>query len=140
MLRRFHGNDHPFVANVVNDLGNLYRQQGAYDRAEPYLREAVRALHARFGDENLMVASARVDLADVLRARGAFAEAEPLLLAGYAALRSRRAHSTSDDRKQLALESLVKLYEAQGRESEAAKYRALMSEGGGRRAAGGGLR
>jgi serine/threonine-protein kinase len=126
MLRRFHGDDHPFVANVVNDLGNLYREQGAYDRAEPYLREAVRVLRARFGDKNLLVISAQIDLADVLRARGAFAEAEPLLLAGYTAFRDRRMHAGREDAKELALESLVKLYEAQGRKSEAAKYRALL--------------
>ena len=138
MLRRFLGNDHPFVGGVASDLGNMHRRQGAYDRAEPYLREALRIYRAQFDDKNLMVINARIDLADALRARGRFAEAEPMLVTSYNALRDRpRSHVMGADRKRLAIESLVKLYEAQRRESDAARYRALIDEGGGQRAGGG---
>jgi serine/threonine-protein kinase len=126
MLRRFHGENSPHVANVRSDLGNLHRRREAYDRAEPYLREALRALRGQFADDNLMVLNAQIDLGDALRGRGAFAEAEPLLVGGYEGLRGRRVQALGEDRRPIALASLVKLYQAQRRESEAAKYRALL--------------
>ena len=126
MLRRLHGPDHYLVGTASNDLGSLYRQLGEYDRAEPYLRETLRIYRSQFDGKNLMVLNSQIDLADVLRARGKFREAEPMLLDGYAALGNRRGQAMGEDRKRLALESLVKLYEAQGRKGEAAKYRALL--------------
>jgi tetratricopeptide (TPR) repeat protein len=126
MLRRFHGENSPHVANVRSDLGNLHRRREAYDRAEPYLREALRALRGQFAGDNLMVLNAQIDLGDALRGRGAFAEAEPLLVGGYEGLRGRRVQALGEDRRPIALASLVKLYQAQRRESEAAKYRALL--------------
>jgi tetratricopeptide (TPR) repeat protein/tRNA A-37 threonylcarbamoyl transferase component Bud32 len=124
LVRKFHG-EHVVLAHMLEDLGSLYRERGAYERAEPLLREAVRIYTARLGSSNIMARRAGVDLGDVLRARGAYADAERLLLEGYAAFRDRHTPKAWGNPKGLALESLVKLYEAQAREADAAKYRAL---------------
>jgi len=52
----------------------------------------------------------------------------PLLLAGYAAFRDRRGPGALDDApRRRALDGLVRLYEAQGRLTEAARYRAQLT-------------
>jgi serine/threonine-protein kinase len=127
LFRRFHGSEHLAVGTAVNDLGNVYRQLGEFERAEPYLRESVRFYTDRVGANNLMTMGALVSLGDVLQARGKFAEAEPFLLAGYAAFRDRRIPGIDDVWKRIALSGLVRIYETQGRESEAATYRSLLA-------------
>jgi tetratricopeptide (TPR) repeat protein len=125
MVRRFFGEEHVFLANVTEDMGLLFHRRRMYDRAEPYLRDAARLYRARVGEQSLLTRRTEVVLGDVLRAKGDFAEAEPLLLAGYAAF-SERQLPGFDFALRLAVESLVQLYEAQGRAEESAKYRAVL--------------
>ena len=130
IYRRFNGDDHAFVGNAMVDLGAVHVQQGLHAAAEPYYREAIRIYQARMGEQSLMAFVGKVGLAEVLRVRGASAEAESLALAGYEAFRTRRMPGTGEIAKRHALETLVKLYEQQGREAEAAKYRALLAAAG----------
>ena len=126
MQRRFLGPEHFFIGTGFNDLGNVYVQLGDFPRAEAYLREALRFYARRQGDENLMTMGARVSLGNVLVEQGKLAEAEPLLLRGYAAYRDRNMPGSGPLYVRVSLQALVKLYEAQGREKEAAKYRSLL--------------
>ncbi|HEU5183332.1 MAG TPA: serine/threonine-protein kinase [Gemmatimonadaceae bacterium] len=126
MHRRLGGDDYFAVGTGDDDLGRLYRQRGDFARAEPHLREAVRIYRVRFDDENLLVAHARITLGDVLRERGKLTEAESLLVGGYAVIRGRRMPGLRLRYDSLALASLVKLYQAQGREGEASRYRTLL--------------
>ena len=126
MQERIHGPDQTFTATTRESIGDIYREQQRYDLAERYLRDAMRVFNAKMGDQNLMTMRAQVKLGDVLRARGSYREAEPLLLAGYQALHAGRMPHRGAEMQQLALTSLVTLYQAQGRRTEAAKYRALL--------------
>jgi hypothetical protein len=60
-------------------------------------------------------------LGDALQAQGKFMEAESLLLPRYRALNQSSRFAKASRR--FAGEALVRLYEAQGRSDEAAKYR-----------------
>jgi tetratricopeptide (TPR) repeat protein len=124
---RFHGPDHTTTASTKESIGEIYRKQQRFDLAEHYLRDAVRVFSAQAGDQSLMTMRARVKLGDVLRAGGRYRDAEALLLAGYEALSARRMPHGGAPVRQLALTSLVQLYEAQGRDRDAAKYRALLT-------------
>ena len=129
MHRRLSGDDYIFVATSADDLGSLYQERGDLARAEQHFREAVRIYRVNYDGRNLMLGNARISLGDVLRERGKLAEAESLLVGGYTTVRGRRMPGARFRHDSLALASLVKLYEAQGRESEAARYRALMDSG-----------
>jgi hypothetical protein len=72
-----------------------------------------------------MVFRARTRLGDALRGEGNYAEAEPLLLASYG--RFAIPNSVTRPWRAAALHALVRLYEAQGRTEDAAKYRGLLS-------------
>jgi serine/threonine-protein kinase len=121
--QRLYGDDSAEVAAPTEALGNVHRAQGEYQLAVPLHRVAVRGYRQQYGDSSLMTVRATVYLGDALRGHGALNEAEPLLLAAHAALRD--AGNFGASARRLAIESLVKLYEAQGRAQEAAKYRAL---------------
>jgi serine/threonine-protein kinase len=121
--RRVYGDDRGEAAAPMEALGNLYRTRGMYELAVPTHREAVRLFRQLYGDSSLMTVRGRVYLGDALRGLGSLGEAEAMLLACYETLRDAGSFGTTARR--LAIESLVKLYEAQGRAQEAAKYRAL---------------
>lgn len=126
MHRRLSGDNYIFVAASADDLGALSQERGDLARAEQHFREAVRIYRVNYDGRNLMLGNARIALGDVLRERGKLAEAESLLVGGYTTVRGRRMPGARFRHDSLALASLVKLYEAQGRESEAAKYRVLI--------------
>jgi hypothetical protein len=64
-----------------------------------------------------------IALADALRGTGKFAQAESLLLPAFAAFENGRGFAQRA--REYAIASLVRLYDAQGRHAEAAKYEAL---------------
>jgi len=68
----------------------------------------------------LSCGAAKLYLGEALRGQGRLPEAEPLLLEGYRAVMG--SASSRRDRP-FATASLVRLYEAEGRYDEAAKYR-----------------
>ncbi len=41
ITEKFHGPDHPDVADTLGNLANLYRQQGKYEEAEPLYKRAI---------------------------------------------------------------------------------------------------
>jgi hypothetical protein len=79
-----------------------------------------------------MFARAKLRLGDALRGQGKPAEAERLLLAAHTTF-SRR--STTNNWARGATKALVRLYEAQGRLDEAAKYSTLLASSTSQRAA-----
>ena len=81
-------------------------------------------LQRLLGSENSMAYYARIIVGDALRGLGRFSEAESLLLSAYRRFEvpkpiTRPWHIAS-------LHALVRLYEAQGRTDEAARYRAML--------------
>ena len=69
---------------------------------------------------------ARTFLGEALRGEHRFAEAEGLLLASYA--RFEHPNMVTARWRRDALNGLVRLYDAEGKPDEAAKYRALLSD------------
>jgi tetratricopeptide (TPR) repeat protein len=64
------GADHPEVATSLNDLGGLYQQQGAYNRAELFYDRALRTRERALGLEHLEVARTLNNLAVLHQTQG----------------------------------------------------------------------
>ena len=94
--------------------------------AERVARDAVRVYQVLFDDHNAMVYVGRTFLGEALRGERRFAEAEALLLASYA--RFEHPNMVTIRWRRDALNALVRLYEAEGKPVDAAKYRALLSD------------
>jgi tetratricopeptide (TPR) repeat protein len=70
--------EHPDVAQSLNNLAGLLRAQGKYDEAEPLCRQSLEILRKVLGEEHPNFAGSLNNLAAVLRAQGKYDEAEPL--------------------------------------------------------------
>ena len=127
LAERFEGPNSLSVAQSDINLGFSLTMIGKYTEAEAFDRDAVRILRSMFDDKNAMVVMARDHLGDALRGQGRYAEAEPLLLAGYE--RFKVPNFVTKVWLGHVLTALVRLYEAEGRPEEAAKYRAIFEAG-----------
>jgi serine/threonine-protein kinase len=123
--RRFFGDSSLVVATAELNVSTALSGTGAYAEAESVARDAIAKIRARLGDKSAMVIVANVTLANALRGQGRFAEAEPLLLAAFR--RFDPPKPITRNWHDAAAGGLVKLYEAQHRPEEAAKYRATMT-------------
>lgn len=65
-------------ATLMEAIGNVYRNLGLFDSAEPLLRQALATRQQILGTEHPAVAQSLNNLAIVLRSKGDFAGAEPL--------------------------------------------------------------
>ncbi|MEH1816742.1 MAG: tetratricopeptide repeat protein [Nostoc sp.] len=82
--KRF-GEEHPDVANRLNDIASLYKYQGRYDEAERYYIEALALLRHQLREkEHPFVVSILNNLASLYRYQGRYNEAETLLLEALA--------------------------------------------------------
>ena len=125
LVERFEGPNSIHLANSDINLGLTLTMLGKYREAETYDRDAIRIFRSSFDDKNAMVVMARDHLGDALRGEGRFAEAESLLLAGYE--RFKVPNSVTKGWRGHALNALIRLYDAEGRPEESAKYRALLN-------------
>jgi tetratricopeptide (TPR) repeat protein len=125
LRRRLTGPNSLEVGMSDIDVGFNLAMMGSYPEAETFDRDAIRIFRANFDDHNAMVVMARDHLAEALRGQGHFAEAESLLLAGYE--RFKTPNSVTKNWLGHALRALVRLYDAEGRPDEAAKYQALLA-------------
>jgi CHAT domain-containing protein/tetratricopeptide (TPR) repeat protein len=78
MRRKLLGDEHPDVAQSLNNLAFLLMHQGDYAGAEPLFREALAMWRELLGDEHPDAALSLGNLASVLWAQGDYAGAEPL--------------------------------------------------------------
>jgi len=125
MGRRVHGPNSIDVGAVELDLSFALIMSGGYEEAEAISRDAVRIYRSQLGDENSIVFFVKALLADALRGQGRYREAEPLLLAAYR--RFDPPKPITARWRRYALSALVRLYEAEARPDEAAKYRELLN-------------
>jgi serine/threonine-protein kinase len=122
--RRVLGANSVDVARTELDLSLSLTMTGAGREAEALGRDAERIYRLALGSGSAMVDVARQRVGDALRLQGRYAEAEPILLAVYKRFETPR--PITREWRAAALRSLVSLYEAQGSEAEAAKYRTLL--------------
>jgi len=77
LRRRALGVGHEDTLSAMTSLGDLYREQGQYEKAEALLKDALAALERRPTEDDQKL-SAMLNLAIVYRFRGKYGEAEPL--------------------------------------------------------------
>ena len=123
MTRRFDGPDSPRVTDGELDLSLALTMTGRYDESLELARDAKRILRLKYPATNPLVIRADILIGDALRGTGRYAQAESLLLPAFKAFEGGRGFSKRP--REHALDALVRLYQAQGRSADAAKYEAL---------------
>jgi hypothetical protein len=123
--RRTLGPDHAETLLVQTDVGLVLIDQHRYADAEPYLRRSL-DLIAKKAPESWVRFSLMTVLGESLLGQQKFAEAEPLLLEGYAGMKRHEASVSEEFRTGhlgAALERLIHLYSAWGKEDRAEPWR-----------------
>jgi serine/threonine protein kinase/tetratricopeptide (TPR) repeat protein len=107
-------------ATLMQAIGNVYRNLGLYDLAEPLLRQALAVRRRVLGDDHPAVAQCLNNLGVVLRQRGDYDGAEPLF---DEALEMRRRQYADGNHPEIAesLNNLALLHQERGRHPEAEK-------------------
>ena len=121
--QRFEGSRSNLTTDTQLELAYALTMSGNYDEAVSVSREAMAMLRKKFADTTAMVARAKLRLGDALRGQGKLMEAERLLLTAHATFTKR---STRNSWTRGSTRALIRLYEAQGRRDEAARYAALL--------------
>jgi eukaryotic-like serine/threonine-protein kinase len=123
MARRFEGPDSPRVTDGETDLSIALTMTGKFDESVEVARDAKRILRLKYPATSPLVRRIDITLADALRGTGKYAEAESLLLPAFKAFENGRGFAKRP--REHAVDALVRLYQAQGRSADAAKYEAL---------------
>ncbi|MCC5661100.1 tetratricopeptide repeat protein [Nostoc sp. XA010] len=111
------GEEHPDVAQSLNNLAYLYNSQGRYREAEPLHQQALALRRKLLGEEHPDVAVSLNNLAHLYYSQGRYSEAEPLYIQALA-LR-RKLLGEEHPSVAVSLNNLAGLYDSQGRYSEA---------------------
>jgi len=109
--------EHPAVANSLNNLAGLYRSQGRYAEAEPLFLQALELWKRLLGTEHFTVALSLNNLAGLYESQGRYTEAEPLFLQALELWK--RLLGTEHPAVANSLNNLALLYKSQGRYAEA---------------------
>ena len=123
MARRFEGPNSPRVTDGELDLSIALTMTSQYDQSLEVARDATRILRLKYPATSPLVLRADIHIAEALRGKGRYVEAESLLLPAFKAFESGRGFSKRP--REHAVDALVRLYQAQGRSADAAKYEAL---------------
>jgi tetratricopeptide (TPR) repeat protein len=78
LTRRLLGEEHPDVAQSLNNLASLYYSQGRYAQAEQLIQQALELTRHLLGEEHPDVATSLNNLALLYYSQGRYAQAEPL--------------------------------------------------------------
>ncbi|MEH1868354.1 MAG: tetratricopeptide repeat protein, partial [Nostoc sp.] len=111
------GEEHPHIAESLNNLAVLYYYQGRYREAEPLYIQALALRRKLLGEEHPDVAESLKNLATLYHFQGRYSEAEPLNIQALA-LR-RKLLGEEHPFVAQSLNNLALLYYSQGRYSEA---------------------
>ncbi|MEH2078671.1 MAG: tetratricopeptide repeat protein [Nostoc sp.] len=111
------GEEHPSVAQSLNNLAQLYYSQGRYSEAEPLCIQALVIRRKLLGEEHPDIAFSLNNLALLYRSQGRYSEAEPLCIQALALSRKLLGEEHPD--VAFSLNNLALLYRSQGRYSEA---------------------
>ena len=112
VVRSLLGEQHPSVANSLNNLAELYRAQGRYELAEPLYKQTLELARSLLGEQHPNIATSLNNLAELYRAQGHYKLAEPLY---QQALQLRRSLlGEQHPRVADSLNNLAELYRVQG--------------------------
>ena len=106
------GEDHPNVAQSLNNLAVLYNSQGRYSEAEPLLQRSLAIWEKALGEDHPNVAQSLNNLAVLYNSQGRYDETEPLLQRSLAI----REKALGENHPNVAqsLNNLAALYQNQG--------------------------
>jgi tetratricopeptide (TPR) repeat protein len=129
VLKAKTGADGPVYAVALADLGLNRLRQRKWTEAELVLRESL-TLHEKNAPDDWGTSDLRSRLGEALLGQEKYADAEPLLLGGYQGM-SKREDSIPEPEKyrlRLALERLVRLYDAWGKKDQADLWRKMLEK------------
>jgi hypothetical protein len=119
------GGSHPDVAVSLTTLAEVHRAQGRLDDAERLHQRALSIREAQLGREHPEVAASLNHLAVIQNARGKYKDAEALLARALTVVDKSPAGAARANRVKVdVLETLAKVYRAQGRKREAEETQA----------------
>jgi tetratricopeptide (TPR) repeat protein len=118
--------DHPDIARTQSALAGVLVDRGQYEEARQLAAEARATFAEAFGEDHWRTAAAGSAEGAALTGLGDYPAAEERLLASYAVLGDDPAVRRMYIRR--ALERLAALYVAWGKEAEARRYSALLSD------------
>lgn len=87
--RRVYGDEHPYVAEALNDVAFTLRKQGRYTEAEPLYRESIAIKRRLLGDDHPAVATSLNNLGVLFGISGRYDEVGPLFEEALAIRRAR---------------------------------------------------
>src|SRR5581483_9432328 len=111
------GKNHFKVGEIVNNLGELYRESRQFSKAEPHLKRALQLLEAHYGADSLEVAIVLDNLGLLYLDWTRFAQAEPLLWRGLKIREDKLGPEAEEVAR--SLNNLGGLYQETGRLSKA---------------------
>ena len=78
IYKKMLGDEHPDVADSLNNLASLYKNQGKYDEAEKMFKESLAMRKKMLGEEHPDVAQSLNNLAALYENQGKYDEAEKM--------------------------------------------------------------
>jgi tetratricopeptide (TPR) repeat protein len=123
MARRFEGNESSILADGELTLSGALAMTGQADEAVAMATDAKRMLRMKYPPTSPLVLRANVALGRALVGTRKYAQAESLLLPAFKAFDNGRSFSRQP--RENAVRALVRLYEEQGRHTEAAHFDSL---------------
>ncbi len=106
------GKEHPNVATSLNNLAQLYQDQGSYQKAEPLFVRSLAIREKALGKEHPNVATSLNNLATLYQTQGNYEKAEPLFVRSLAI--SEKVLGKEHPDVANSLNNLAGLYHAQG--------------------------
>jgi tetratricopeptide (TPR) repeat protein len=124
MRKKVMGEENTEVAASLDNLSTVLRDEGKLEEAEAAIRECL-AIRVKKMPEDWRTFSARATLGGILASQKKWSEAEPLLVTGYEGMKQRQGKIPAEHQSRVneAVERLVQLCEATGREPEAAEWK-----------------
>ena len=114
------GQSHSSVVISLNNLGNLYAEQGFYDKAEALFVRSLTISEKHLRKEPAYIGSAMAYLADLYIEKGLYGKAEPLLMRALAISENSLGPMHPDTGA--CLNSIANLYSIQGLHGKAEKF------------------
>ena len=106
------GKEHSHVATTLNNLAELYKAEGIYEKAEPLHLRSLAIYEKAMGKEHPLVATSLNNLAELYKAEGMYQKAEPLYLRSLAIYE--KALGKEHPLVATSLNNLASLYQTQG--------------------------
>ena len=123
------GPEHPNTLKTMSSLGRGYIRTGQAAKAEPLLRGCM-AIREKKEPDAWATFDTKSMLGAALLGQKKYSEAEPLLLAGYQGMKQRAATMAPPNKIRLieALERLLRLYKATGKQDEVKEWQQKLAE------------